>query len=70
MRGYSRCLIVVGTSRTNHGRLNTPEQMPLVLVEPLTAPCEPGAPSQHDWPKPGHVEANLLDELAARGLFG
>jgi hypothetical protein len=43
--------------------------MPFVLVQVLTAIREAGSSSQHDRPEVGHVETDLLDELAARGLL-
>lgn len=69
MRGHGRCLPVARTPRTDHGRIDTPEQMPLILVEPLTAIRKAGAPSEHHRPKVGHVATDLLDEPAARGPF-
>ena len=69
VRGHSLCLTVTRTARTDHRRYDAPKQMPFVLVEALAAPCESSAPSQHDRPKLGHVEADLLDQFQARGLL-
>jgi len=69
VRGHSLCLTVTRTARTDYGRYDAPKQMPFVLVEALAAPCESSAPSQHDRPKLGHVEADLLDEFPARRLL-
>lgn len=69
VRGHSLCLTVARTARTDHGRYDAPKQMPFVLVEALAAICESSGPSQHNRPKIGHVEADLLDESPARGLL-
>ena len=67
--GHGRGFVVARATRTDGGRLDTPNQMPLVLVETLTAVREAGASPQDDRPEVHLVETDLLDQLTTRGLL-